>query len=134
MIGLLMIMENHDWLIIKFNIVEMSLSVLSTSHKVEEIDETQTRPTNKTKGSPPKRFSLLPSPRSLSCPCRICPYRLVRSSVCSQRGFTLPAKLCRERAVDQGVTRITVERSLSTIFTVSYCLLGECESLKFDDT
>ena len=54
MIGLLMIIENHDWLIIKFNIVEMSLSVLSTSHEVEEIDETQTRPTNKTKGSPPK--------------------------------------------------------------------------------
>jgi len=55
MIGLLMIMENHDWLIIKkFNIVEMFLSVLSTSHEVEEIDETQTRPTNKTKGSPPK--------------------------------------------------------------------------------
>ncbi len=49
-----MIIENHYWLIIKFKIVEMSLSDLSTSHKVEEIDETRTRPTNKTKGSPPK--------------------------------------------------------------------------------
>ena len=39
---------------LNFKIVEMSLSVLSTSQEVEEIDETQTRPTNKTKGSPPK--------------------------------------------------------------------------------
>ena len=37
-------------------------------------------------------------------PC-ILPFRPVRSSVCSAMGFTLPKKLCRERAVDQGATR-----------------------------
>ena len=65
-------------------------------------------------------------------PC-ILPFRPVRSSVCSAMGFTLPKKLCRERAVDQGATRqgvVAAERALSLhTFTVSRCLLGECESL-----
>ena len=39
---------------LNFKIVEMSLSVLSKWSMIEEIDETQTRLTNKTKGSPPK--------------------------------------------------------------------------------
>ena len=54
MIGSLMIHQDYYWSRNKLKIVEMSLSDLSTSHKVEEIDETQTRLTNKTKGSPPK--------------------------------------------------------------------------------
>jgi hypothetical protein len=37
-------------------------------------------------------------------PC-ILPFRPVRSSVSSAMGFTLPAKFCREGAVDQGATR-----------------------------
>ena len=63
-------------------------------------------------------------------PC-ILPFRPVRSSVCSAMGFTLPKKLCRERAVDQGATRhVSPLNALSLhTFTVSYCLLGECESL-----
>ena len=66
----------------------MSLSVLSTSHEVEEIDETQTRPTNKTKdkrlstqvvftAAIAKIFSI-----SLSCEC----LSSVHSSVCSVEG------------------------------------------------
>ena len=39
---------------LNFKIVEMSLSVLSKWFMIEEIDVTQTRLTNKTKGSPPK--------------------------------------------------------------------------------
>ncbi len=37
-------------------------------------------------------------------PC-ILPFRPVRFSVCSSMGLTLPKKLCRERAFDQGATR-----------------------------
>ncbi len=48
-------------------------------------------------------------------PC-VLPFRPVRSSVSSAMGFSLPAKLCRERAVDQGATRqgvVAVEHALS---------------------
>ncbi len=48
-------------------------------------------------------------------PCYL-PFRPVRSSVSSAMGFSLPAKLCRERAVDQGATRqgvVAVKRALS---------------------
>ncbi len=53
-IGSIMMYKDYYWSSIKLKIVEMSSLDLSTSHMVEETNETQTRSTNMTRGSPPK--------------------------------------------------------------------------------
>ncbi len=85
--------SSYYWLNINLKIVEMALSDLSTSLMVEEIHGTQTRPTNKIKGSPPS---------SLHCCHRQDPSYLfvvlvpivLYALLCAlSRGFYLPAKL-----------------------------------------
>ncbi len=61
------------------------------------------------------------------------PFRPVRSSVCSAMGLTLPMKLCRERAVDQGATRrVTPLNALSLHYFHS--LMTSCPKATFRDS
>ena len=97
-IGSVIFDKDYYWSSINLKIVEMSSLDLSTQLMVEEIDETQTRSTSKTKGSPPKQFSLLPSSGSFS--------RVLILSLCARTcAFCLwgclpqKALLLKERAV-----------------------------------
>ena len=115
MIGSVKYKKVFYWSIINLKIVEMSSLDLSTLLMIEEIDGTRTRPTIKTRGSPPKQFSLLPSPRSFS---PVQSYLSVCASVRSV-GVVCPRKLfLKERAVRTRGYLIYIEQ------THLYCALS----------